>query len=70
MNKRSLYIIGNGFDIHHGIKSRYSDFRDYLRKIDNSLYDLITEYIPISDDWSDLEQSLADTDSEQIKDYA
>ena len=70
MNKEALYIIGNGFDIHHGIKSRYSDFGDYLRGVDNSLCSLITKYIPIGEDWSDLEQALADTDSEQIKDYA
>ncbi len=25
-----LYIIGNGFDLAHGIQSRYSDFRDFL----------------------------------------
>lgn len=25
-----LYIIGNGFDLHHGAKSSYSDFRNYL----------------------------------------
>jgi len=25
----TLHIIGNGFDIHHGIASLYSDFREY-----------------------------------------
>ena len=28
----SLFVIGNGFDIAHGIKSNYSDFRGYLIK--------------------------------------
>jgi hypothetical protein len=70
VNKESLYIIGNGFDIHHGIKSRYSDFKGYLLNTDNSLYNLITEYIPVSENWSDLEQALADTDSVSIIDYA
>lgn len=23
-----LYIIGNGFDLHHGLKSSYNDFRE------------------------------------------
>ncbi len=70
VSKEVLYIIGNGFDIHHGINSRYSDFRDYLLGVDNSLHNLITEYIPIRENWSDLEQALADTDSESIIDYA
>lgn len=28
----SLFIIGNGFDIAHGIPSKYSDFREYIVK--------------------------------------
>lgn len=27
-----LYIIGNGFDIHHGIESKYWNFREWVRK--------------------------------------
>ena len=34
MNKnktmKHLYIIGNGFDIHHEINSSYSNFRDWM----------------------------------------
>lgn len=29
----NLFIIGNGFDIRHGIHSRYQDFHDFLRSI-------------------------------------
>ena len=28
----NLFIIGNGFDISHGMKTKYSDFRNYLIK--------------------------------------
>ena len=28
-----LFIIGNGFDIAHGIPTRYSDFREFILKI-------------------------------------
>ena len=28
--ERHLYIIGNGFDLHHGINSSYRNFRDWL----------------------------------------
>ena len=29
---KNLCIIGNGFDIHHGLETSYSDFRNYLVK--------------------------------------
>ena len=25
-----LFIIGNGFDCHHGLPTKYSDFRNYI----------------------------------------
>ena len=31
-----LYIIGNGFDLHHWIESGYSDFENWLRKNKNT----------------------------------
>lgn len=46
-----LFIIGNGFDIAHGIKTHYSDFKDYLVKkydINDSLIDGIWADIPES----------------------
>ena len=30
---RNLVIIGNGFDLFHGIKSSYWDFKEYLEEI-------------------------------------
>lgn len=70
MSKESLYIIGNGFDIHHGIGSRYSDFKDYLSDSDHTLHDLVEEFIPLKENWSDLEQALADIDVDSVVDYA
>lgn len=32
MYKRKLFIIGNGFDIRHGMNTKYDDFRDFLLK--------------------------------------
>ena len=29
---RKLYIIGNGFDIHHGLKTGYADFHKWLQQ--------------------------------------
>ena len=31
-----LYVIGNGFDIHHGIESKYCDFRKWVLKDDKN----------------------------------
>ena len=36
---KSLYILGNGFDIHHGINSKYSDYHEWLEKNDNGTYE-------------------------------
>ena len=30
-----LIIIGNGFDLHHGLKTSFSDFRNYLSNSDS-----------------------------------
>jgi hypothetical protein len=32
MSSNKLYVIGNGFDLYHGIKSSYSDFMHYVKK--------------------------------------
>ena len=33
----TLYIIGNGFDRHHGVTSSYQNFAIYLWKCDREL---------------------------------
>ncbi len=66
MPKDTLYIIGNGFDIYHGVSSRYSDFKKYLSNIDTNILDLVEEYIPVHEDWSDLESALAQIDVDII----
>ena len=32
MDKKRLVIVGNGFDLHHGLKTRYSNYKEYLKK--------------------------------------
>jgi len=62
-----LYIIGNGFDMHHGIKSSYKDFGKYLKAIDSETYDLIDRFIGIDDTfWNELEARLANLDSDHL----
>lgn len=68
MKNNKLYIIGNGFDLQHGMKSRYWDFREYLEEIDRDLVEKLEEYFGSDALWSDFEETLAYLDTEQIVD--
>lgn len=68
MTPSRLYVIGNGFDLWHGIPSTFADFKAYVRENDTALFREIEEYLPIRDNWSDLESALAEMDVEAIVD--
>lgn len=68
MTSKKLYIIGNGFDLQHGLKSRYWDFKEYLDNRDRKLVDKLEEYFGSDALWSDFEETLAYLDTEQIVD--
>lgn len=57
-----LYIIGNGFDLFHGLKSSYYDFRDYIKKTNWDLFQRLevyhTDYL-----WNDFERKLGQFNS-------
>jgi len=56
-----LYIIGNGFDIAHGILCRFSDFYTYLEENRYDVLEEMEQYYDIykdSDLWSDFEREL------------
>lgn len=53
-----LYIIGNGFDLMHGVKSSYYAFRDSLGKR-NSLRETLELCLTPEDIWADFENALA-----------
>lgn len=66
-----LYIIGNGFDLHHGIPSSYREFGRYLGNTDPTIYRLVDEYFSIDDAfWAEFEMRLADFDADNAVDYA
>jgi hypothetical protein len=77
---KNLYIIGNGFDIYHGLDTKYQSFAKYLSQADNEVYDLMLNYYglpdiseePVSDDdyaaWATFELSLADLEYERVLD--
>lgn len=58
----TLNIIGNGFDLMHGVKSSYYNFRDTLGK-NNSLRFALETYLKVEDLWADFEDALAHIDS-------
>jgi len=57
-----LYIIGNGFDLYHGIASGYNDFKEFLKRKDHNLYELIRKYLPLTiennDGWTRFKKSF------------
>ncbi|WP_026784847.1 bacteriophage abortive infection AbiH family protein [Pleomorphomonas koreensis] len=68
---RRLFIIGNGFDLHYGIDSRYSDFASYLEDVDQQTFRVADEYVvPEKDLWSYLEERFAEIDVDRIEEYA
>jgi len=68
----TLYIIGNGFDLHHGLKTSYLNFRDdYVKKKCSILWnDLLDIYgsAPQNDNlwWKDFENMLGKVDYESL----
>lgn len=44
-----LYVIGNGFDLHHGLDTKYISFGRYLKDNYYETYDLLLEYFGFED---------------------
>lgn len=67
----TLYIIGNGFDLHHGLKTSYLNFRDdYVKKSSvlwNVLLDIYGE-APQNNNlwWKDFENMLGKVDYDSL----
>ena len=56
-----LFIIGNGFDISHGIPCKYSHFYNYLNKNRGDILEAMEKFYYIGNDsdlWYDFEKSL------------
>ncbi len=68
MKSRTLYVIGNGFDLWHGIPSSLAQFKQYVQATDRDVYREIEEYLPTQEDWSDLELALANMDVDALID--
>lgn len=62
-----LIIIGNGFDIAHGLKTDYKYFLSQLTEQHRKFYETVCQYIPEDALWSSFEKSLAYLDDEQLQ---
>lgn len=63
--EKTLYVLGNGFDLMHGVQSRYSDFRDSMGK-HNEVRQTLEEYFKVGDMWANLEEALAHFDLDRM----
>jgi len=61
-----LFIIGNGFDLHHEVPSEYSHFKAFVQEHDSHLFRTVEDYLPADEDWSDLESALAEIDVDSM----
>lgn len=69
-----LYVIGNGFDLHHGIPSSYSAFGEYLQAVDPVAYENVEQYLYLDSTdadvakafWANFEQALADFGADDV----
>lgn len=57
---KTLYIIGNGFDLHHKLDTWYSSFGLFLKEHHNDIYEVFLEYYGFGDLDEDDEKSLKD----------
>lgn len=62
-----LYIVGNGFDLHHGLNTSYTNFRDdFVRKshpnLWRRLYDIYGDKLLNNIWWNNFEEELAHVD--------
>ena len=68
---RHLYVIGNGFDVHHHIPSRYLDFKKWVEENDYDTISKLDEILGVwsGDDiwWNDFETNLGDVSV--VKEY-
>jgi hypothetical protein len=79
---KKLYVIGNGFDCHHYIKSSYPHFKTYLENIirnnnPNSapykhakqLLDFLNEFFPEGELWNNFEKALGEFDIDKYEQW-
>lgn len=66
---RTLYIIGNGFDLHFNLKTKTDNFENYLKNqtIYNGVDNASNVFNSYGVNWYEYEQSLNDIDLDEIE---
>lgn len=71
LGEQILYIVGNGFDIHHDVPSQYKAFGQFLKRVDSYTYDQLERYFDVNKDfWNTFETQLAEIDTDLLFDDA
>ena len=67
---KELYLIGNGFDMHHYINSSYAQFKKWLENRDYVIYNRLFQVYELDggDLWSSLEENLGNIPIDAILD--
>ncbi|MBP7654937.1 MULTISPECIES: bacteriophage abortive infection AbiH family protein [Pseudomonadota] len=68
MRPITLYVIGNGFDLWHGIPSGLGAFKQHVLDTDRAIHREVENYLPAGEDWCDLELALAELDADMLVD--
>lgn len=64
---RMIVLIGNGFDLHHGLKSSYWHYKEWLSHARPDLAEKLNQYLDVSGDWwNDFEENLARFDIKKM----
>lgn len=74
MKYQTLYIIGNGFDIHHGIESSYKNYLNCLKEENRGIYQKVIDFYgdePEKEEWwNEFEENIGHFDlRSKIEDY-
>lgn len=56
---KTLYVIGNGFDLHHNLPTQYSNFSKYLEKTNIELFSALEICCNFDYKWKDFEDKLS-----------
>lgn len=69
-NMRRMLVMGNGFDVAHGIPSKYYNFHQWLKEEDEDFIEKMSIYFPDAMDeslewWNDFENNLDKVDAQE-----
>ncbi|MGN0363531.1 MAG: AbiH family protein [Bilifractor sp.] len=66
MNERTLYILGNGFDLHFHLPTKTSDYEKYLSRQFIDGVDALEYYANLGVNWSSFEEKLSGLDLDEL----